>query len=386
MKIKPFGVEIWMNQYETQCAYNLAETCVESLTVAQLLEIAGKRDVILGELLPLKLTYGAIEGSERLRGNVAALYTRQKIENVTITHGAIGANALVYATLVEPGDRVISVLPTYQQHCSIPESLGADVQIHRLREENGFLPDLDAIERLLTRNTKLIAINNPNNPTGSLMDRAMMQRVADMAARVGAWVLCDEVYRGIDQQGDELTVSMADLYQRGISTGSMSKAFSLAGLRLGWIVAPADLIHSVSIHRDYNTISVGMLDDHFASIALEHQGAILARNRAIVRENLAILDRWVAREPSISYVKPKSGTVALLKYDFDMPSRDFCVRLLEAEGVMFTPGSALDMEGHVRIGYANNRAVLEEGLARVSRFLKTLRGAKAPTHQARTAS
>ena len=380
MKIKPFGVEIWMNQYETQCVYNLAETCVESLTVAQLLEIAGKHNVILDELLPLKLTYGAIEGTERLRGNVAALYTRQTAENVTITHGAIGANALVYATLVEPGDRVVSIVPTYQQHYSIPESYGADLQIHKLREENGFLPDLDEIKRLVTPNTKLIAVNNPNNPTGSLMDRAMMQRIADMAASCGAYVLCDEVYRGVDQEGEALTVSMADLYERGISTGSMSKAFSLAGLRLGWIVGPKDLIHTVSIHRDYNTISVGMLDDHFAAIALEHRDAILARNRAIVRTNLAILDRWVAGEPAISYVKPKAGTIALLKYDFDMPSREFCIRLLEAEGVMFTPGSALDMEGYVRIGYANNRAVLEEGLARVSRFLKTL---SAQSHPAR---
>ena len=377
MQIKPFGVEIWMNQYETQCAYNLAETCVESLTVAQLLDLAGKRGAILDELLPLKLTYGAIEGSERLRGNIASLYSRQKPENVTITHGAIGANALVYATLVEPGDRVISVLPTYQQHYSIPESLGADVQVHKLREENGFLPDLDEIARLITPKTKLIALTNPNNPTGSLMDRAMMQRVADMAARVGAYVLCDEVYRGVDQVGDTLTASMADLYERGISTGSMSKAFSLAGLRLGWIVGPKDLIHAVSIHRDYNTISVGMLDDHFASIALEHRDAILKRNRAIVRENLAILDKWVAEEPAISYVKPKGGTVTLLKYDFDLPSRDFCVRLLESEGVMFTPGSALDMEGYVRIGYANNHAVPEEGLPRVSRFLRTLNSGRA---------
>ena len=376
MQIKPFGVEIWMNQYETKCAYNLAETCVESLTIAQLLDLAGKRGAILDELLPLKLTYGAIEGSERLRGNIASLYSRQKPENVTITHGAIGANMLVYATLVEPGDRVISVLPTYQQHYSIPESLGADVQIHKLREENGFLPDLDEIARLITPNTKLIAITNPNNPTGSVMDRALMQRLADLAARVGAYVLCDEVYRGVDQAGDTLSVSMADLYERGISTGSMSKAFSLAGLRLGWIVGPKELIHAVSIHRDYNTISVGMLDDHFASIALEHRDAILKRNRAIVRENLAILDRWVAEEPAISYVKPKGGTVALLKYDFDLPSRDFCVRLLESEGVMFTPGSALDMEGYVRIGYANNRAVLEEGLPRVSRFLRTLNSAR----------
>jgi len=247
------------------------------------------------------------------------------------------------------------------------------VQIHKLRAENRFLPDLDEIKRLVTPNTKLISITNPNNPTGSLMDRAMMQQIADVAASCGAYVLCDEVYRGVDQEGDALTVSMADLYERGISTGSMSKAFSLAGLRLGWIVGPIDLIHKLSIHRDYNTISVGMLDDHFASIALEHRDAILARNRDIVRTNLAILDRWIAQEPAMSYVKPKAGTVALLKYDSDMPSRDFCIRLLESGGVMFTPGSALDMEGYVRIGYANNRAVLEAGLERVSRFLKTLR-------------
>ncbi len=372
MKIKEFGVEIWMNQYETQCRYNLAETCVESLTVAQLLDIAGKRDTILDELLPLKLTYGAIEGSERLRTLVAGLYTGQRKENVTITHGAIGANALVYETLVEPGDRVISVLPTYQQHYSIPESYGADVQILKLREENGFLPDLDELRRLATLGTKLIAINNPNNPTGSLMDRAFLEQIVRIAADVGAYVLCDEVYRGIDQEGDGYTASIADLYERGISTGSMSKAYSLAGLRLGWIVGPVELIQAVSIHRDYNTISVGMLDDHFAAIALEHRDAILARNRDIVRTNLAVLDRWVAKEPAISYLKPKSGTTALLKYGFELSSREFCTRLLEREGVMFTPGSVLDMEGYVRIGYANNRSVLEQGLERVSAFLAHL--------------
>ena len=139
MKIRQFGVEIWMNRYETTCELNLAETCVESLTVAELLEMAGKTDTILSELLPLKLTYGAIEGSERLRGLVAGLYEKQGIENVTITHGAIGANALVHETLVAPGDRVVSIVPTYQQHVSIPESYGADLQVLRLTEEgNGF--------------------------------------------------------------------------------------------------------------------------------------------------------------------------------------------------------------------------------------------------------
>lgn len=369
MKIRDFGVEIWMNAYETKCELNLAETCVESLTVAQLLELSGKSNVILSELMPMKLTYGAIEGSERLRNLVAGLYEKQKIENVTITHGAIGANALVHETLVEPGDRVVSVLPTYQQHYSIPESYGADVQILKLRAENAFLPDLDALRRLCIPGTKLIAINNPNNPTGSLMDRAFLTEVANIARGCGAWILCDEVYRGTDQEGDGFTASIADLYEKGISTGSMSKTYSLAGLRLGWIAAPVELIRAVSIHRDYNTISVSMLDDHFAAIALESRDKILARSRVITRTNLRLLADWVEREPRISWVKPKSGTTALLKYDLPTSSRDLCVRLLEATGVMLTPGSAMDMEGYLRIGYANGEAILREGLARLSRFL-----------------
>lgn len=369
MKIRPFGVEQWMNEYETTCEWNLAETCVESLTVAELLELAGTDSAVFDELRSTKLTYGPIEGSDRLRDLIAGLYTEQGRENVLVTHGAIGANQLVYLTLVEPGDRVISVLPTYQQHYSIPESIGADVHALRLREVNGFLPDLEELEELAGTSTKLIAINNPNNPTGALMDEAFLRRVAAIAERSGAWLLSDEVYRGTDQAGDGATTSVADIYPRGISTGSMSKAFSLAGLRLGWIAGPTDLVHAVEVHRDYNTISVGMIDDLFASVALQAKDEILERNRGIVRGNLAILDEWVAGEPRISYVKPQSGTTALLKYDLDVPSRDLCVQLVKQTGVMLTPGSALDVEGYLRIGYANNPEVLRQGLARLSQFL-----------------
>ncbi|MBY3516542.1 aminotransferase [Rhizobium laguerreae] len=370
MKIRDFGVEIWMNKYETRCELNLAETCVESLTVAELLDMSGVKD-IAQQILPLKLTYGEIEGSLRLRALIAGLYEQQKVENVVTTHGAIGANALVHQTIVEPGDRVISVLPTYQQHYSIPESIGADTQILRLTEETGFLPDLEKLKKLAVSGTKLIAINNPNNPTGSLMDRVYLEKIVEIARACGAWILCDEVYRGTDQEGDTgMTASIADLYEKGISTGSMSKTFSLAGLRLGWIAAPAELIHAVSIHRDYNTISVGMLDDHFASIALECKDKILERSHKITRTNLAIVSQWVDGEPLISWIKPKSGTTALLKYDVPIASEEFCLRLLDKTGVMLTPGSALDMEGYLRIGYTNGEDVLRKGLERISLFLK----------------
>jgi len=372
MKIKEFGVEVWMNEYENDCIHNLAETCVESLTLEQLLEIAGKKETILGELLPIKLAYGAIEGSDRLRDQVSTLYSKQSRENVLICHGAIGANALVHSTLVSPGDRVISVLPTYQQHYSIPESFGADVQILRLREENAFLPDLNELKDLATKNTSLIAINNPNNPTGSLMDEQFLKDIVDIARSCDAYLLCDEVYRGIDQEGNGFTTSVADLYEKGISTGSMSKSFSLAGLRLGWIVGPLDFLQKVSIHRDYTTISVGVIDDYLSAIALENRDAILARSRQMTRTNLAMLDDWIAKEPLIDYIKPKSATVALLKYDLDISSRDFCVKLLESKGVMLTPGSAMDMEGYLRIGFANNTQTMEIGLQKLSEFLAEL--------------
>ncbi|MEM5434130.1 aminotransferase [Paraburkholderia diazotrophica] len=372
MQIREFGVERWMDLYENHCELNLAETCVESLTVGELLKIAGKEDALLGEILPMKLTYGAIDGTERLRSNVASLYEKQDVPNVLITHGAISANALVYETLVEPGDHVISVLPTYQQHYSIPESYGAKVDVLRLREENAFLPDVDELKRMATPTTRIIAINNPNNPTGSLMDRAFLKQIAQIARSCGAYVLCDEVYRGTDQDGNGFTASVADVYEKGISTGSMSKTWSLAGLRVGWIAAPVEIIERVRIHRDYNTISVGMLNDLLASIALENRAAILERNHGILCTNLALLDAWIAKEPLLSWVKPKSGTTALVRVDVDMPSRDFCVALLEKTGVMFTPGSALDVEGYVRIGYANNRDVLVAGLGKVSAYLREI--------------
>jgi len=369
MHIEPFGVELWMNEWETRCEWNLAETCVESLTVDQLLQLSGKNDSDLADLLPMKLTYGAIEGSDRLRQAIAGLYEGAAASNIIVTHGTIGANMLVHRTLLGRADHMIAVVPTYQQHYSIPASIGADVQHLQLSEADDWLPDPDALRAMVTPQTKLIALTNPNNPTGALIDRALMAQIVAIAREVDAWVLCDEVYRGTDQQGDGLTASVADLYEKGISTASMSKAFSLAGLRLGWVVGPEALIEDIMKHRDYDTISVGMIDDHFAALALEHKSRLLARAHQITRGNLAILSDWVETTPGITWVKPRSGTTALLKYDLDRPSRAFCVDLLQETGVLLTPGSALHMEGYLRIGYANNPAILKEGLARLSAFL-----------------
>jgi len=375
MDIRPFGVEMWMNEFETKCELNLAETCVQSITLGELFQMSGQHNSILDDLSAMKMTYGAIEGSDRLRDAICGIYENQPRENILTTHGTIGANSLVHQTLVSRGDHVISVIPTYQQHYSIPESIGADIELLHLRPENDFLPDLDELRGMVRPDTRLIAINNPNNPTGSLMDRAMLEQIAEIARSVDAWLLCDEVYRGTDQTGDGFTAAVVDLYEKGISTAGMSKAYSLAGLRVGWIAAPKDMLHDVMVHRDYNTIAVGQVDELLAALALENRDQILARSQRITRENLRIVKDWIANEPLISWIPPKSGTTALLKYDLPMSSRDLCVNLLKEEGVMLTPGSAMDMEGWVRLGYTNPTEDLIAGLEKFSNFLARHGGA-----------
>ena len=371
MQIEPFKVEIWMNEWETQCTYNLAETCVASITVEELLALSGGSADDLSGLLQMKLTYGDIEGSPRLRTAIANLYANQCIEDITVTHGTIAASLLVHKAIVEPGDHVLSIVPTYQQHYSIPKSIQADVTTLALREEDGFLPNLEALKASVKPNTKLIAFTNPNNPTGALIERPMLEDMVDIADSVGAYLLCDEVYRGTAQVGDGMSPSIVDLYAKGISTAGMSKVFSLAGLRVGWVIAPQEVREQVLIHRDYDTISVGMINDHFAAIALEHADKVLARSHEITRGNLALLEAWIAKEPKVSWVKPRAGTTAMLKLNIPVTAREFCIDLVTKTGVMLTPGDAFDMEGYARIGFANDTQTLTEGLAALSEYLAT---------------
>lgn len=376
MKIRDFGVEMWMNEYENDCTYNLAETCVKSLTVDELVALAGRGDDVWNDIRAMQLTYGAIEGSERLRTGICGLYETMALPNITITHGAIGANDLAINAIVDPGDHVISVLPTYQQLYSIPESLGAEVSICRLLPENGFLPNLDEMRAFAERGVKLICVNNPNNPSGAVMDGAFMEQIVEIARKHDAWLLCDEAYRGLNHApyGQNFAPAMADLYERGVSVGSFSKTFSLAGLRLGWVAANEELIERISHRRDYNTISCGMIDDYLATMAIENREALLRRNLKIVEDNAAVLDAWVQSEPRISYVAPKGGTTAFLHYDADIDSATFCKRLLAEKGVLLLPGAVMDMEGWLRIGYcyAEDTSQLKQGLDLVSEFLEEL--------------
>ena len=373
MNIKPFAVEEWMNEYEVGALYNIAETCVDSVSLDELFELTGEnKEDFLKDFCAQRLTYGDIWGSEALRSGISKLYHTIKADEVVLTHGAAGANHHVFCSLISAGDRVVSIMPTYQQLYSIPEAIGADVAIMHLKQENDYLPDLNELKSLVTPETKMICINNPNNPTGALMSKELLGSIVEIARGVGAYILCDEVYRHLTQK-DEWCESIVDLYEKGISVSSMSKVFSLAGLRMGWIATHDEAARKAFLsHRDYNLISCGMFDDAIASIALRHSDVMLKRNQRIVRENLAILDDWIKENPHFFYTKPKAGTTALVYYDFDIPSCEFCKRMYHETGAFVTPGDCFEQPHSMRVGYACDVNTLRDGLAAVTKFAATL--------------
>lgn len=366
MKIKPFAVEEWMNAWEVGAKYNIAETCVDSISMNDLFELIGEdKTEFLNRLCARRLSYGDIEGLPEFRKGVCGFYKTLNIENIVPTHGASGANHHVFYSLISPGDRVVS----YQQLYSIPESYGADVQILHLRKENNYLPDLEKLRRLVTPDTKMICINNPNNPTGALMSEQLLREIVEIARSADAWILCDEVYRHLSQE-DGWCPSIVDLYEKGISVSSMSKVFSLAGLRLGWIAThDMSVVKSCLSHRDYNLVSCGVFDEMLAAAALKHSDKLLERSRKIVRENLQILDDWVSSEPHVSYVKPKAGTTALVCYDLDISSYEFCEEMYKKTGAFVTPGDCFDVPHSMRIGYAYGKQDLIDGLKAISEYI-----------------
>ena len=370
MRIDTFKIEEWMNQYCPTAKYDLTTTCIEPLTIRELMTLSGISKPL--EIFDTKLTYGDIHGSKRLKNVIKSLYKNQELNNITVTHGAIGANQLVFESILDKNEEVISVVPSYQQHYSIPKALGANVKFVFLREENKWQINLNELEKAITYRTKLICLNNPNNPTGAVIPDDILKKIVETAKAHNIWILSDEVYRGLNLTGNPYSESVADLYEKGISTGSMSKTYSLPGLRVGWICAREDVINEINKHREYNTISVSIIDDYYSAIALENRNKIEERNFKIMREGLKILNDWLNGEVYIKANLPQGGTTALLRYKKDVSSRTLCRKLQEETGVALLPGETMEMEGTVRLGFCTNPEVLKTGLNEFSKFLRTL--------------
>lgn len=368
MKVPSFGVEEWLNVWENDAIYDIAGSSIASFTLEEVIALGGKtQEEFFADLVKKKMNYGWIEGSPEFKEEVSKLYKNVKPEQVLQTNGATGANYLALYALIEPGDHVISIYPTYQQLYDIPRSFGAEVDLWHIKEENNWLPDLEELRRLIRPNTKMICINNANNPTGTVMEEGFLKELAEIAGSCGAYILSDEVYKPLE---DIDVPAIVDLYEKGISTNSMSKTYSVPGVRVGWIAANPELTDIFRKYRDYTMICAGVFDDYLATYTLVNKEKVLERNRKLVETNYEILKEWVEKEPRVSLVFPKHVSTSFIRLDIPMDIEEFCIKLLKEKGVLLVPGNRFDVPGHARLGYCTHTHILKEGLKGLSEYLR----------------
>ncbi len=362
MPFHNFELEYFQSQFERTVEINLADSSVKC---------AGVSDLLAGEgsapLLEMPLYYPEVNGTGLLRERIAALYPKASPSNVLATVGAAQANWMIASTLLEPGDEVIVVSPGYRQVWGLATNFGCRVQEAQLRPENNWRLDLDELEALAGPRTKLISIVNPNNPTGSILTRQEMQRTIQLCARTGAWLHADEVYCGTELSGPE-TPSFWGMYDRVICVNSLSKAYGLAGLRIGWAIAQPEMVEELWRRHEYAVIAAAGPSMKLAEIALraDKRATLLERQKKLSREGHAVLENWVRGQEGRFSVSPAVATsIAFVRYNFDVPAVELADHIRQKASVLVAPGAYLGTEHHLRITVGYEPAKVRTALERI---------------------
>lgn len=345
--------EQWLTLYEKEARWNLTDT---TITPRKLSDILKYEPDVFDDI---QLDYGDITGSDRLKKAILSQYATGTADNVTTTAGCINANQLVMDELISPEDKVVVFTPGYAQYLEYPKALGA--QVAEVKLEDDYDVDFEQLEKQ-AEGAKLIILSNPDNPSGTVLTESELIRLAGIARKNDAWILCDEVYRGI---GPDILPSISDLYEKGIATSSLAKAFGMPGLRIGWVKAARSLIDRLNIRRDYTMISTATLNDTLAAIVLEHAADFLDEHNTLRNANAQILKDWLETNPDFSASVPDYGLVCLLSIPDD-DDVSWTTRLFESTGVLFIPGSFFGAPGKVRIGLGIDSEVLKAGLEQVT--------------------
>jgi aspartate/methionine/tyrosine aminotransferase len=367
-------MERMMSKFEQDVEYNLSESGAHPISLGELLshDPGG-----VERLLATDLNYPYVNGIPALREHIAALYDGATAENVLVTVGAAEANYITTRTLLSAGDEVVIMLPNYMQVWGIAKNHGMRVKSFHLREEHGWAPDLDELREAVGADTKLIAVCNPDNPTGYILTEAEMDAIVAAAQRVGAWILADEVYSGAERVADERTPSLYGRYDKVVATGSLSKAYGLPGLRIGWAVGPADTVDDIWARHEYTTISATMLSNVLAAIALspEVRPRLIQRTRSYIRQGYPLLEEWMAGHPNtFSLIPPQAAAIAFVRYHLDINSSAFTERLRREKSVLIVPGDHFGMDHFVRISFGLPHGYLVPALDRIRELIVEIAG------------
>ncbi|MEM7129702.1 MAG: aminotransferase class I/II-fold pyridoxal phosphate-dependent enzyme [Chloroflexota bacterium] len=328
---------------------------------------------------PLDWSNQSFQGLTALREHVierANLSKRCNADHVLITAGTAEANFLAITQLVQPGDEIIVESPGWPQPFVLGEAIGANIKVLPRYEESGWRFDIAELEALLTPQTRLIFLCNPNNPTGQTMEQAELKEVIRLAQQFGTYLLVDEVYAGLEWQGERVP-SVAGLYDRGISTGSVSKALGLQGLRIGWLICrDPQVVREAVILRENSSEIMNVMGEMIAEIALrkERYESAIAQARQEGTHNLRLLDNFITSRPELSWHRPPAGLIGLCRLHLPIDGEILAQRLLDPPYRTFAiPGSAYGCPQHIRLGVGGGEGVqLEMGLTRLARLLDSM--------------
>ncbi|HSP80985.1 MAG TPA: aminotransferase class I/II-fold pyridoxal phosphate-dependent enzyme [Myxococcaceae bacterium] len=378
MRIPDFKLERYFAKWEFKAPYLLCTSDLEGWRMGELLALADEEGRERWEELTLGYTESA--GLPALREEVARLYRGVGPGQVLTFAGAQEALFVLMNVLLGPGAHAVVTWPGYQSLYEVARATGAEVSLLRLREEEGWRLDVEAVRRELRPETKLVVVNFPHNPTGALPDARTWKELCELVEERGVYLLSDEVYRLLEYDEAERLPAAVEELGRGVSRGVMSKAFGLAGLRVGWLASrDAGLLERCAAYKDYTTICNAAPSEVLALMALRAKERVLARSRALLARNLALLDDFFARRgDTFEWVRPRAGSVAFPRLRGEVPVGEFCRELVEREGVLLLPGDVYDFPGnHFRLGLG--RASMPEALERLERFCDGVRRPRTPS-------
>src|SRR6185437_11781825 len=356
-------LEAWMRDYYHKVDFDIGSSGVRDLTMAELRRICG---FDLAELDPMIFHDSESFGGPGLREALARRWTGGDVDRVMVTHGSSEAIYIVMHTVLQPGDEVIVVDPAYQQLFDIAAARGCRVTRWPLRvTESGFAVDLPLLAELAASGPAMIVTNFPHNPTGVSITAAEQKELVAIAAEAGAWLVWDNAFGEITYTRDPLRPP--DWYDKIIAFGTFSKSYGLAGLRVGWCLAPTELLAEMALLRDYIALYVSPLLEFFAEQAVRNADQIVSRQCAHARDNLRVLREWAASMPElVVYNPPDGGVTAFLEFPGQPDVVGACRRLAEEHKVLLVPGECFGdaYRAYARLGFGGTRTELTEGLRR----------------------
>ena len=351
MNLKPFKLERYFAKYEFSAKYMLSSSDCDGWAVKDILSLADPETLKIWE--ELRLGYTESLGLPMLRKEVSGLYKGISEEDVLIVVPEEGI-FITINVLLKKGDHIICTYPGYQSLYEIAESLGCEITKWLPEEEDNWRFDPAFLEKNIKKNTRLVIVNFPHNPTGSLASHKDFQKIIDIAKDNNIYLFSDEMYRFLEINLEDRLPSACEVYDKAISLFGMSKTFGMAGVRLGWVATKnKELYKKIMTYKDYVTICPSAPSEILSLIALKNKDIIINKHLERIRKNLKLLDIFFAKYSNLfSWIKPKAGTIGFPRLKTNINSLAFCQKIVEKTGIMLLPSTVYDFEDrYIRIGF-----------------------------------